>query len=505
MLKKFTPIFLTLLCAVSATIAEVSMPNIFSNHMVLQRDMATPVWGKAESGETISVSIADQSYTTTASSNGEWRIALKPMPAGGPYTMTVQGSNSLTFENVLFGDVWFCSGQSNMQWSINNSNNTAVEVVSANYPEIRLLQIPNRGTQEPQDNFDGQWEVCSPETIPTFSAVGYFFGRRIHQSTGVPIGLVRNAWGGSAIEAWIDRETLEAGGEFANLLAQRDKPVEGYTDEVHARKVAEHKLKLAEWEQAKKGKRPRAPSDPRYNQHRPANIYNGVLYPTIGYGLKGVIWYQGESNAWDAKNYQKLFPLLITTMREDWGQGDFPFYWVQLADFKNLQQANERSNWAELREAQTMTLNAVPNVGEAVIIDTGEGNDIHPRDKQTVANRLVRHALNNEYGFTMAHHSPRFREMSIEGNKASIQFDYVTQGLYAHDTKQVKGFAIAGADQKFVWAEAIISGRDSVQIWSDAVAEPVAVRYAWADNPEANLKDRTGLPVTPFRTDDWDQ
>lgn len=481
------------------------MPNIFGSHMVLQRDMATPVWGKASPGETVSIEIGEQRHSTTTNADGMWRVALDPVPAGGPYTMTVQGSNTLTFEDVLFGDVWFCSGQSNMQWSINNSNNTRVEIVSANYPEIRLLQIPNRGTQEPQENFKGQWDVCSPETVPNFSAVGYFFGRRIHQATGIPIGLVRNAWGGSSIEAWIDRETLEADGEFEGLLAHRDKAVEGYTDALHAQKVADYKAQQAEWEQTKQGKRPRAPHDPRYNQHRPANIYNGVLYPTIGYGLKGVIWYQGESNAWDAKNYQKLFPLLITTMREDWGQGNFPFYWVQLADFMGHQQPNERSTWAELREAQTMTLNAIPNVGEAVIIDTGEGNDIHPRDKQTVANRLVRHALNNEYGFAMAHHSPRFREMNVEGNKARIQFDYVAQGLYAHDTKELKGFAIAGADQQFVWAEARISGEDRVEVWSNTVAQPVAVRYAWSNNPEANLKDRSGLPATPFRTDDWEQ
>jgi sialate O-acetylesterase len=485
---------------VSSLQADVTLPNIFGDHMVLQREQANPIWGKAEAGEKVTVTIDEQSHTAVAGTDGNWRVKLDPLAVGGPYQLTVKGNNTLTFEDVLAGEVWICSGQSNMQWSLNNSNHADVEIASANYPEIRLISVPQVGTQEAQENFNGQWQDCSPRTVANFSAVGYLFGSRIHNALGVPVGLINNAWGGSAAEAWVPREVLEADDGYTELLNSWDAKVAAYTDEKHAAKVAEFKA----WQAAGSPKpNKRAPRDFRAGQHRPANIFNGVLHPTIGYGMRGVIWYQGESNAGRAYQYRELFPLMISTWRDLWRQGNFPFYWVQLADFQAELDAPAESAWAELREAQTMAL-ALTNTGEAVIIDAGEGRDIHPRDKQTVANRLARLALANDYGYNMASQSPRYASMETTGNTITLTFDHVSPaGLYTFDVKQPIGFAVAGADKVFAWADAKIVAKNKVRVSSASVPHPVAVRYAWANNPVANLQDRNGLPVTPFRTDDW--
>ena len=500
MLKISSAIVWLLFCA-SALKAEVSLPSIFSDHMVLQRNHENPVWGRADPGEKITVEFGGQKKTTVAAADGMWRVTLDPMPANAePQLLQVSGIKSqVSISDVLVGEVWFCSGQSNMGWVVNSSEHADLEIASANYPNIRLLRIPTVGAAELQSDFEGGWVKCSPETVGGFSAVGYFFGRRLHNTLGVPVGLVNNAWGGSPIEAWIPRDALDAAGSYEAMLSRWDKRYAEYSDEVLAREIAEFEA----WEKAgRPGPKRWRPTDIRTGRHRPANIYNGMVHPTIGYGLKGVIWYQGESNLGDPYQYRSLFPLLITTLRERWGQGDFPFYWVQLADFSAEVPEPGDSNWAELREAQTMTL-ALPNTGEAVIIDIGEGRDIHPRDKQTAANRLVRHALANDYGYRMPSKSPRFKSMKIKGRKAVVTFDDVSSHLYAFDVEEVKGFAIAGTDKKFYWAEAKITGRDTVEIWSDQVDRPAAVRYGWANNPVVNLYNRNGLPVTPFRTDDW--
>lgn len=480
--------------------AEVTLPNIFGDHMVLQRDQANPVWGRASPGEKVSVSIDGQSHSATASEGGTWRVDLEPLKVGGPYELQIKGSNTITFSDVLVGEVWVCSGQSNMQWSVKVSADAELEIASANYPEIRLITVPRVGTQEPQDNFNGSWSACSPQTVVEFSAVGYAFGKRLHNTLGVPIGLIDNAWGGSAVEAWIPRNVLEAEGKYDELLESWDQKAAAFTDEVFAAKVKEYK----DWVAAgKSGNNRRYPNDIRASNHRPANIFNGVLHPTIGYGIRGAIWYQGESNASRAYQYRDLFPLMINTWRAKWDQGDFPFYWVQLADFRAEIDEPAESDWAELREAQTMTL-SLPNTGQAVIIDAGEGRDIHPRDKKTVANRLARIALARDYGVEMAWQSPSYDSMQINGNTATINFKHVSKsGLYTFDVREAIGFQIAGEDKKFVWANATLDGKTKVKVSSPEVSNPVAVRYAWADNPVANLQDRNGLPVTPFRTDDW--
>ena len=480
--------------------AEVSLPNIFGDHMVLQREQANPVWGKASPGEKVSVSIGGQSHTTSTAIDGSWRVTLEPLEVGGPYELEIRGSNTLTFSDILVGEVWVCSGQSNMGWAVRASADAELQIAAANYPEIRLLSVPQIASQEPRDNFNGSWNICKPQTVADFSAVGYSFGRRLHNTLGVPIGLIDNAWGGSAVEAWISRDALEDADQYDELLASWDEKAAAMTDQIFADSVAAYKKWLADGEP---GAKRRAPRDSRKSNHRPANLFNGVLHPIIGYGIRGAIWYQGEANAARAYQYRSLFPLMINTWRQHWRQGDFPFYWVQLADFKQEAPEPRDSAWAELREAQTMTL-SLANTGQAVIIDAGEGRDIHPRDKETVANRLARIALARDYGVEMAWQSPSYDSMRIDGDAISIQLKHVSaSGLHTFDVYEVMGFEIAGEDQKFFWAEAKLEGKNKVTVSSPQVPKPVAVRYAWGDNPVVNLQDRNGLPVTPFRTDDW--
>ncbi|MGE9290727.1 MAG: sialate O-acetylesterase [Puniceicoccales bacterium] len=502
-MKRILSLFATcFLCGISFTHANIEMPSIFGHKMVLQREMKTPIWGTAAPGKTVTVAIAGQSHQTQADSEGKWEIRLTPMQAGGPYTLQVSGENTLTFNNVLFGDVWICAGQSNMQWPVLYSKNAPIEIVTANYPEIRLLTLPVQGRQEPQTQFKEIWQVCTPRSVKQFSAVGYFFGRNLYNATQVPIGLLDISWGSAAIEAWIDRDTLIETGVSDQYIAEKDKRAAEYSDQEHEARVAEYRNQMAEWKKTQTGPRPAPPKDPRYSQFRPANIYNGMLYPAIGFGIKGAIWYQGESNARNPEAYQTLFPTMIQMMREDWGQGDFPFYWVQLANFGPQRSTLGNHSWARLREAQTMTLDKLPNVGEAVAIDAGQVYTIHPRDKQTVANRLSRLALNKDYGFTdIPCESPRYREMEVQGHKAILKFDNVDEGLHSYDSKTVKGFAVAGNDGKFAWAEAQIIDKETIAVWSDAVDTPVAVRYGWSQNPDANVRDRNALPLTPFRTD----
>ena len=486
---------------------DVKVPAIFGPHMVLQRDQKDRVWGWAEPGEDVTVKIGDQSHATKAGADGAWQVVLDPMPAGGPYTLSIEGKNTVKLDDVLVGEVWICSGQSNMQWSVASANDADLEMATAKYPSIRFITVPNRGTQEPQKDFNGQWQPCRPDTVGRLTAVGYFFGRRLHQVLDVPIGLINDSWGGSACEAWIRRDILAADEKYAPLLKRWEK-----LEKNLPAAMAEYQPKLAAWKTAADkakaaGKRPPgAPQSPEAQMRgnsRPGNIYNGVLKPTIGYGIRGVIWYQGESNAGRAYQYRDLFPLMIKSWRNEWGQGDFSFYWVQLADFLAETPEPKESNWAELREAQTMTLK-LPNTGEAVIIDLGEGKDIHPKNKQDVANRLVRWALARDYGVKIAFQSPTYKAMEQNGNKIVLRFNHVGRGLTPFDVTEPRGFAIAGSDRKFVNAKAKTTKDPAViEVWSDEVSEPVAVRYAWADNPVCNLYSSEGLPLTPFRTDDW--
>lgn len=487
--------------------ADVSLPNIFGSHMVLQRDLKDRVWGKADPGEDVTVTIADQKKTAKAGDDGKWSVTLDPLSAGGPHRLTVEGKNKIDFDDVLVGEVWLCSGQSNMQWNVGSANDGDLERLAAKFPKIRLISVPNRGTQEPKDDFNGKWQVCTPQTVGSFSAVGYFFGRQLHETLDVPIGLINDSWGGSACEAWVRRDLLEADPAYEPLIErwvkiEKEAPQaeERFKDRMEAHRKAVAKAR----EEGKPA--PRAPQSPNAQlagNARPGNIYNGVLKPTIGYGMRGAIWYQGESNAGRAYQYRDLFPLMIKSWREEWGIGDFSFYWVQLADFREEKSAPADSDWAELREAQTMTQDKLPNTGEAVIIDLGEAKDIHPKNKQIVAKRLARLALAKDYGLKLPYLSPRYKSMEVKDGKVVLTFDNVGGGLQTFDVVEPRGFDVAGSDKSFVRAKAKVVGPNKIEVSAEGVSEPASVRYAWADNPVCNVYTKEGLPLTPFRTDDW--
>lgn len=481
--------------------AELFMSSIFGDSMVVQRNEPVHVWGWTLPNTDVTVRLGDRQSKGTANATGRFDVMLPEMPAGGPYEMVVTADETRTFRDVLVGEVWICSGQSNMAWPVGSADDADLEALAAKYPQIRIISVPQVGTQEPQRDFNGQWKSVTPETIKDFSAVGYFFGRQLHQTLDIPIGLIDNAWGGSAAEAWVPRDILAANEATKGLIDQWDARLENYDYDAEVAKWEERRQKWVDG--GRKGSPPRRPRDQATGNQRPANIYHGVLEPTIGYTIRGAIWYQGESNASRAFQYRELFPLMIQTWREKFGQGDFPFYWVNLADFRAEVAEPSESDWAELREAQTLTQDRLPATGEAVIIDVGEGRDIHPRNKQTVAKRLARLALKDLYGYELTARSPRFNQMTIEGNQATLRFEHTGQGLYTFDVAEPIGFSIAGEDRVFVNAKAKLIDKTTIQVWSPDVQVPVAVRYAWADNPEVNVESREGLPLTPFRTDDW--
>lgn len=493
-----------------ADAVDLHLPSIFGDHMVLQREQPNRVWGWSEPGTEVQVAVSQQAHTTTADDEGRWEVTLDPMPVGGPFELIVSAGDTLRkFADVLIGEVWICSGQSNMAWAVGSSKDADLEIASAHYPQIRLISVPQISAQKPQKDFSGAWVKCSPATVRNFSAVGYFFGRQLHESLQVPIGLIDNAWGGSAAEAWVPRELMASDPLLSPLLNRWQR--EEQMDDAETNDQAWHAnldawLESARTAHQKHERVPPPPKRPRgrlFAQRRPGNLYHGVLQPIVGYGIRGTIWYQGESNTDRAVQYGNLFPLMIQKWREDWKQGDFPFYWVQLADFRAEVSEPGDSEWAELREAQTRTMSRLPNTGQAVIIDLGEGRDIHPRNKQDVAQRLARWALARDYGMSVSYRSPLFHEAKVENGKMILTFEHVGSGLYAFDKNDPVGFAIAGADKKWVWASAKITAKNQVEVWNQAVTDPVAVRYAWSNNPVNNLQSREGLPVTPFRTDEW--
>jgi sialate O-acetylesterase len=474
--------------------ADVKLPNIFSSHLVLQQKQKNKVWGMADAGEAVTVTIADQSHQATADSQGAWSVWLDPLLPGEPLTLTVKGKNVITLDDVLVGEVWVCSGQSNMQWNVGSANDPDLEKLAAKHPQLRMINFPQVGSQEPKwTHDDRKWMVCTPENVSSFSAVGYFFGRQLQETLDVPVGMINNAWGGSACEAWINRDLLREDDRFNGMMDRyglMELQFVELTDKGNNLNDAEKKQLngLRSW---------------MNGNSRPGNIYNGVLKSHLGYGIRGAIWYQGESNAGRAYQYRDLFPLMIKNWRDEWAQGDFPFYWVQLADFMAETPDPEESGWAELREAQTMTMAKLPNTGEAVIIDIGEGKDIHPKNKVDVGRRLARWALAKDYGVAIPYHSPQYKSMEKQGNKIVLSFDYADGGWRPFDVQTPRGFAIAGDDKKFVWATAKILPNGKIEVTSDKVAEPVAVRYGWANNPIVNMYSVAGLPLTPFRTDDW--
>lgn len=486
----------------------VAVPAFFGSGMVLQREAPIQLWGKAAPGEKITVTLADASVEVAADQAGAWRVTL-PARAGGdtPLSLRIRGTNELRFDNVLVGDVWLCSGQSNMNLRVANAANAKAEIAGAAFPRIRLFTVAREVADAPQSDLKGRWEACSPETVGTFSAVAYFFGRQLHRELGVPVGLIHSSWGGTAAEAWTPRETLAASAELQPILARWDAAVADYPrlkaefETNRERLVAEWKVAVAE---AKKAGRP-APAEPRLRtgpgtQYQPAGLYHAMVAPLATLPLRGVIWYQGEANAGRAAQYRTLFPAMIGAWRDAWGRPDLPFLYVQLPNL-DRQPEPSRSGWAELREAQLLAL-ALPHTGMAVCIDIGDPKDLHPVNKQDVGNRLALAAETLVYGRPAAGRvSPLYVRAEKAGAGMVVHFK-TADGLAARGGGELKGFTLAGADQVFRPAQARIEG-DTLVVTSDTVAAPAAVRYAWADNPDCNLVSSAGLPASPFRSDDW--
>jgi len=485
----------------------LSMPSIFGDHMVLQQGKDLPIWGTAEPGEHVRVRLGGRSERTVADEQGNWRITFAPRGPSHPLTMKVSGDEeTLEFEDVLIGEVWVCSGQSNMQWTVANSNNSLLEMEQADYPQLRMFSVERTASAAPQKDCVGSWKVCTPENVPEFSAVGYFFGRELHGALGTPVGMIHTSWGGTPAESWTTLESLVKD-PLLSPIQERWVAQQAADDAAKAAYEAAH----AAWQQAADAAKasgaeapaePEAPTLTNRDSWMPGGLYNAMIAPLVPYAIQGAIWYQGESNAGRAYQYRTLFPTMIRDWRASWNQGDFPFLFVQLANFQGRGSAPSESAWAELREAQSMTLDACANTGQAVTIDIGHMTDIHPRNKQEVGRRLALNALATTYGQDIPYSGPQYAAMAINGNAVTLSFEHTAYGLQTYDQGKLVGFSIAGEDRKFVWADAKIEG-NTVIVSSEAVAAPVAVRYAWADNPECNLYNGVGLPASPFRTDDW--
>jgi sialate O-acetylesterase len=496
------------LCAVPAS-AEVKLPAVFGDHMVLQQKTPVTVWGWAEPGEKVTVSVGPQKKEATAGDDRKWRVKLEPLAAGGePVELTVAGKdNSVTLKDVLVGEVWVCSGQSNMEWSVKQSKDPQQEIAAANHPKIRLFTVPKNPQDRPQEQIkksdkEGKWEVCSPATVGDFSAVGYYFGRELQKELGVPVGLIDSTWGGTIAEAWAEQGALEKESDFSPILARARDATDNYPRRL------EDWQKAAEKARAEGKPAPRKPPEPGNDPNRASVLYNGMIAPIVPIAIRGAIWYQGESNAGRAEQYRKLLPAMIQSWRDAWNQDgaarQFPFLIVSLANFQDPPKEPADSDWAELREAQTLTAN-LPNNGQALAIDLADENnprDIHPRNKQDVGKRLALVALGKVYDKHLDYEGPAYESMKVEGNKVRVKFKHA-EGLKTKDGGPAKGFAVAGDDRKWYWAEGATVEGDTVVVWSDKVLKPVAVRYAWAHNPPTNLYDAAGLPAVPFRTDDW--
>ena len=632
-MKSFYLFFFASFCFQSL-FATIRLPTIFTDNMVLQRDRPIRVWGWADKGETITVSFNGAKQKTKAIADGSWMITLPSMIYGGPFEMSISGKNKIIFKNILIGDVWVCSGQSNMEWGIKNTNNATKEIAESNYATIRLFTVEKQIAYRPLTDVEGKWMECNPITIGDFSAVAYFFGRKLTKDINIPIGLINTSWGGTNIQTWISWDVMGKKDQYRNadfMRMEKERKEMGEKQQLFRESLKNDKgisekwfdpsvvsggwkkIKLPQaWENTEIGNADgivwfrkefelpssyegkelnlnlgpiddndityvngqRVGATNSWNEGRVYTInsailkkgkntivvkvedtggvggiygeakqlfiqagndqlplwgeweynisvtnkamgledtgpnsfasllYNAMIAPIINYGIKGGIWYQGESNAGEAYYYRTLFKEMITDWRTKWGY-EFPFFWVQLANYMKPVSVPSQSDWAELREAQNITL-SLQATGQAVIIDIGEANDIHPRNKQDVGYRLALAAEKVAYGKELVYSGPVYQSMAIKTNKIILSFSNLGTGLMAKDRYgYLKGFSIAGNDQKFVWAKAIIEG-DKVVVYSDEINSPVAVRYAWADNPDdANFYNKEGLPASPFRTDDW--
>jgi sialate O-acetylesterase len=491
-----------LLAALTAR-AEVRLHNLFTDHMVLQQGTSVPIWGWADDGDKITVEFAGEKASTTAK-NGRWMVKLKNLRPGAPGTLKVFASRNgkttlVQREDVVVGEVWLASGQSNMEWSMARSFEPDNDIKNSANDKIRLFTVPKLKLNEPTNNVNGAWKICGPDSVPSFSAVAYYFGRDLQKALGVPVGVIHTSWGGSPAEVWVREDVLADDKEFKRDLLDAYQP----QWQKHTNALAQWKKRSDAAKKAGTNFTERMPS-----LWKPSELYNGMIANIVPYAVNGAIWYQGESNAGRAWQYRRLFPAMIENWRHDWDR-DFTFLEVQLAPYdkskkrslETITQTPVDSDWAELREAQLLTTKKLKKTGMAVITDVGDKDDIHPTKKGPVGSRLALLARKIAYRENIVADGPTYERASFKNGKATLTFDNAGGGLEARGG-ELTGFAIAGTDQKFVWGKAVIEG-DKVIVSNPEVTAPVAVRYGWADFPVVNLFNKEGLPATPFRTDDW--
>lgn len=519
-MRSFMAAAVSVLALAATAFADVSLPSILSDNMVLQRGVKCSIWGNAQAGEKVSVTFGKVQAEAQADEKGAFKVELPAMEANSQgQDLVVKGSSTVTLKNVLVGEVWVCSGQSNMQWQVANLKDRTNVIKNASRPTIRLLDVPRNAHSGPMETMKAKWVECSPQTIPTFSSVAYFFGCKLNDDLKVPVGLISSNWGGTGIQCWIPVDSMENDPALADLEKWRQRDLKAYPED--SRKSKEQ---LAAWTaatQAAAATQPAAtlPARPRGTPN-PAfyfgAMYNGMISPLTQYQVGGAIWYQGEANTTNPAAYLRWQTAMIGSWRKAWGREDLPFVYVQLANFmKRKDDPNAPSSWAQLRQAQLQTL-AVPNTAMAVAIDVGDAGTIHPDDKVSVGNRLALAAMAIACGKKIEYMGPIYKAITVEDGGVRVSFTHLGDGLVARgdavkadalkddavkgDTVKgdtLKGFAVAGQDMKFVWAQAKIDG-DTVVVSSDKVASPVAVRYAYGDNPECNLYNKAGLPASPF-------
>jgi sialate O-acetylesterase len=462
--------FLMLAVSVSISFAEVKLPAIFGDNMVLQQQSDVAIWGKAKASSTVRVTTSwnNKSYSVQAGKDGNWKVKVATVKAGGPYVVTISDGKELKLNNVLLGEVWVCSGQSNMEMPVKGFRNQPIvgsnqALAESDNPDIHLITVTKKTSLTPLDDFTGSWSVAGPETVSQFSATAYFFGRLLNKALKVPVGLINTSWGGTRIEPWIS----EAGCKNFNWVKLPDQAMTG-----------------------------------NISQQLPTVLFNAMINPMVGYGIRGAIWYQGEANRNEPKEYQQLLPGLVQNWRSLWGVGDFPFYYAQIAPYDYLGGRAGTSS-AFVREAQLKAMTAIPGIGMASLMDIGEKDCIHPANKEITGSRLAYWALVKTYGKKgFAFSGPVFKELKVEGSQAKLTFDYAENGLTSFG-KELSCFEIAGKDKRFFPAKAMVVGT-GVTVISPMVAEPVAVRYAFKDFIVGDLFNTEGLPASSFRTDDWE-
>ena len=484
-----------------AGLADVRLPKVIGSQMVLQREKPLKIWGWADKGEKVTVECAGSKEAATANDKGEWLVTLPPMKAGGPHTMTVSGNNTVTLTDILVGEVWIGSGQSNMEWTVSRTNDAEKEIAAAKHPKIRLFLVPKTLSGIPKQDVKAEWKACSPTNVPSFSAVLYFFGRKLQQELDVPVGLIASSWGGSRIEPWTPPVGFAGVGSLSELSDNvRDLQLEYLKGlEQGEKKVDAQWLKSAKEATAKKALIQPAPGvdfpgHPLGGYGSPTAMFNAMIHPLVPFTVRGAIWYQGESNLSDGMLYAEKKKALVEGWRSVWNDDELSFYWTQLAPYNY---GGDPERLPRIWEAQTMAM-SIPKTGMAVITDIGNPRDIHPRNKQDVGRRLALCALAKDYGKDLIYSGPLYKSMKVEGSKLRVSFDHVGEGLESRDGERLDWFEIAG-DGEYVPAKAVIDGK-TVVVSSDKVKNPTAVRFGWHQLAEPNLRNTAGLMANAFRT-----